>query len=264
MTTEKAANKAKRLEEIEGEMRLIKPEVKLWMTRNNLPPNMEERIISCIRQRLEENKDFDMDKLISHLSKDLVTKIKHHVCLPLLRKAVQNLENQGDQNLLAEWIYKSLEPKYYNDDSEIIQEGKPVTAMVFTTQGNVCCFKKSNGENGDDDDLQSTTNKFELYGEELLEWSFNHSPSHKKQLPISTKTVKTLSKVELFALTANELKNLVPMQVPMHTRAAEATKVFVKGVFRPQGKENKNENSPKMSVQNGTSSLLEDGAPKSC
>ena len=56
------------------------------MARNILPPNMKEPIISCIRQRLEEKKEFDMDKLISHLSKDLVTKIKNHLCLPLLQK----------------------------------------------------------------------------------------------------------------------------------------------------------------------------------
>ncbi|XP_059432634.1 cyclic nucleotide-gated ion channel 1-like [Corylus avellana] len=264
MATERRANKAKRLEEIEGEMGLIIPKVESWMARNSLPHNMKESIISCIRQRLEENKEFDMDKLISHLSKDLVTKIKHHLCLPLLKKAVQKLENQGDRNLLAERICESLKPKYYTEDLEIIQEGKPVTAMVFTTQGSVWCFKKSNGENGDSADLESITNKFDLYGEELLEWRFNHPPSHKIPLPISTKTVKTQLKVELFTLTANDLKNLPPMQVPMHTRAAEATKVFVKGVFRPQGKENKNENSPKMSEQKGTSRLLEDGAPKSC
>ena len=86
METEKAANKAKRLDEIEGEMRHIKPKVESWMARNDLPPTMKEPIISCIRHKLEENKDFDMDKLISHLSKDLVTKIKHHLCLPLLQK----------------------------------------------------------------------------------------------------------------------------------------------------------------------------------
>jgi hypothetical protein len=133
--------------------------------------------------------------------------------------------------------------------------------MVCTTQGSVLCFKKSNDGNGDRADHLSNIDKFELYGEELLQW-FNHSPPHKKPAPpSSTKTVKTLSKVELFALTAHDLKNLVPM----HTRAAE----FVKGVFylpdffRPHTKENKNENSPKMSEQNGTILLLEN-APRSC
>jgi hypothetical protein len=139
---------------------------------------------------------------------------------------VPNLENQGDQNLL-EWICESLKPKYYNEDIDILWVGEPITVMVFTTQGSVWCFKTSNDENSDSIDRQSI-DTFELYREELL-WWLNHAPSHKKMLPItSTKTVRTPSKVETFALTANELKHLVPR----HTRVAEATKGFVQGVFR--------------------------------
>jgi hypothetical protein len=67
-------------------MGLIRIKVESWMARNRLPHKMKEPIISCIRQRLKENKDFDMDKLISHLSKDLVTEIKYHLCLPLLQR----------------------------------------------------------------------------------------------------------------------------------------------------------------------------------
>ncbi|XP_059434864.1 cyclic nucleotide-gated ion channel 1-like isoform X2 [Corylus avellana] len=205
MATEKAANKAKKLEKIE--------KIESWMARNHLPANMKEPIINCIRQRLKENKDLDMDKLISHLSKDLITEIKHHLCLPLLKK-VPILENQGDQNLL-ERICESLKPKYYCEDSYILREGEPLTVMLFIMQGSVWCFKTSNDENvegtiSDGVDHQSIE-KFELYGEELLEWRLNHYPSHKKSLPTSTKTVKTHSKVEAFALTANDLKHLVPM-----------------------------------------------------
>jgi hypothetical protein len=172
---------------------------------------------------------------------------------------VPNLAIQGDQNLL-ERICESLKPKYYNEDIYILQMGEPLM-MLFITQGSVCCFKTSNGENsmGMDSDAQYIE-KGEIWGEELLEWGFNRSSAHKKWVPISTKIVKTTSKVEAFALTANDLKKLLSM----HTRAAEATKVFVKGVFRPYRKENKNENSPKMSDHSGTSSLLKDDAPKSC
>jgi hypothetical protein len=100
--------------------------------------------------------------------------------------------------------------------------------MLIITQGSACCFKPSNGENGKG--INSDTQyieKGDIYGEELLEWVFNHSPSHKKWVPTSNKTVKTHSKVEALALTANDLKHLVPM----HTRAASAAKGFVQGVF---------------------------------
>jgi hypothetical protein len=107
------------------------------------------------------------------------------------------------------------------------RENRYVIAIVFTTQGSVWCFKTSNDDNGDGVDHESI-DKFKLYGEELLQ-SLNHSPSHKKMLPItSTKIVRTHSKVETFALMANDLKHLFPK----HTRAAEATNGFVQGVIR--------------------------------
>jgi hypothetical protein len=70
---------------------------------------------------------------------------------------------------------------------------------------------------------------FELYEEELVEWRLNHYASHKlSELPTSTKTIKTHSKVEVFTPTANDLKYLVPI----HARAASATKAFAHGVIR--------------------------------
>ncbi|KAC2610345.1 hypothetical protein FH972_027183 [Carpinus fangiana] len=259
MEAEKKKMEARNEEEIRIKMIPIRLEIESWMARDHLPDNMKEHIINCIQHRLEQKKDFDIEKPILHLSKDLITEIKRHICLPLLKKVVPNLAIQGDQNLL-EPICESLKPKYYNEDSYILQEGEPLM-MLFITQGSVCCFKTSRGDNsmGTDSDTQYIE-KGEIWGEELLEWGFNRSSAHKKSVPISTKTVKTTSKVEAFALTAKDLKNLVPM----HTRAAEATKEFVKEFFRTHSKENKNENSPKMSEQKGTSRLLEDGAPKSC
>jgi cyclic nucleotide gated channel len=156
---------------------------------------------------------------------------------------VQNLENHGDQNLL-ERICDSLEPKYYNEGIYVLRKGEPLM-MLFITQGSLRCFETNNGENsmGTDSGGPQDIGKGKLYGEELLWWGLNNrSSSHQKSAPPgSTKIVKTTSKVEAFALTANDLKNLVPM----HTRAAEATKIFVNRVFGSYRKENKNENSPK-------------------
>ncbi|KAB8424728.1 hypothetical protein FH972_024988 [Carpinus fangiana] len=253
MEAEKVAEKKKMEEEIRIKMIPIILELESWMARDHLPDNVKEWIINCIQHRLEQNKDVDIEKQILHISKDLRTEIKRHIYLPLLKKI------QGDQNLL-EWICESLKPKYYNEDIYIIQVGEPLM-MLFFTQGSVCCFKTSNGENsmGTDSDAQYIE-KGEIWGEELLEWGCNCSSAHKKWVPISTKILKTTSKVEAFALMANDLKTLLSM----HTRATEATKVFVKGVFQPYRKENKNEKSPKMSDHSGTSSLLKDDAPKSC
>jgi hypothetical protein len=60
--------------------------------------------------------------------------------------------------------------------------------MLIITQGSVCCFKPSNGENGEgiDEDTQYIE-KGDLYGEELLEWGFNRSPHTKNQPQPPTK-----------------------------------------------------------------------------
>jgi hypothetical protein len=141
---------------------------------------------------------------------------------------VQNFENQGGQNL-PERICEYLKPKYYNEDVYILREGEPLTAMVFITQGSVYCFKSRNGHGSD-----QLIEKFELYGEELVESWLNHYPSHNGH-PTSTKTVKTHTKVEAFVLMASDLKHLVPM----HTRAASVVRAFAHEVIgRPLIKEN--------------------------
>jgi hypothetical protein len=86
MANEKAAEKAKKLEEIKGKMGLIKINIESWMATNQLPDNMKEPIITCIQHKLEENKEFDMEKPICYISKDLMIKIRHHLCLPLLKR----------------------------------------------------------------------------------------------------------------------------------------------------------------------------------
>jgi cyclic nucleotide gated channel len=86
--------------------------------------------------------------------------------------------------------------------------------MLIITEGSACCFKPSNGEKSKGIDLDTQyIEKGDLYGEELLKWGFNCSPSHKKWVPTSDKTIKTHTKVEAFALTAKDLKHLVPMHI---------------------------------------------------
>jgi hypothetical protein len=91
MITEKATKKAQmeveKSEEIDRQMTIKKLAIRLWISRNQIPNSMKEQIFSCIKQTLEENKDFDTEKPIHHLSnKDLLKEIKLHLCLPLLRK----------------------------------------------------------------------------------------------------------------------------------------------------------------------------------
>ena len=51
--------------------------VEFWIARNQLPSDMTGRIISYIQHRLEQNKDFDMEKPIPQLPNYLTKEIKH-------------------------------------------------------------------------------------------------------------------------------------------------------------------------------------------
>jgi cyclic nucleotide gated channel len=148
---------------------------------------------------------------------------------------VQGLKNEKEY--LLQLICEFLKPLYYNEDSYIIREGEPLNAMLFITQGSVWCFKTSNDENSEG---PQCVEKGDFYGEELLEWGFNSSPSPKlSDFPISTKTVKTFTKVEAFALTANDLKILVAR----HSNALSNAKMKFTQAAQRRLKEKRNENS---------------------
>ena len=107
---------------------------------------------------------------------------------------------KNEKEYLLQLICEFLKPLYYNEDNYIIREGEPLNVMLFITQGNVWCFKTSNGE---DSEGPQCIEKGEFYGEELLHWGFKFNGSFSPKLsdfPISTKTVKTFTKVEAFAL----------------------------------------------------------------
>jgi CRP-like cAMP-binding protein len=107
-------------------------------------------------------------------------------------------------------ICKFLKPRYYSENSYISREGEPLNEMIFITQGSIWCFKTNNCENGEGTaSSPQCIKKGDFYGEELLKWGVNCSPSPElSNLPIS-ETVKTVTKVEAFALTANDWKNIV-------------------------------------------------------
>ena len=99
---------------------------------------------------------------------------------------------------------------YYNEHSYIVREGEPLDAAIFVTQGIIWSFATSNGE-GTVSSAAQCIEKGHFYGQDLLDWALNDSPTSLdlSKLPISTKTVKTHAKVEGFALMANDLKTVV-------------------------------------------------------
>ncbi|KAG2709681.1 hypothetical protein I3760_05G252500, partial [Carya illinoinensis] len=200
-----------RTEEIIQKMKSKERDIELWISRNGLNDDIKREIMANIRQVLEHNIDVDAKNPLPHLPAELTREIKCHLCLPLLKK-VPMLETESER--LLQSLCDSLKPVYYNERSYIVREGEPIDAMLFITQGIVCNFGTSTVRGDVSISLSSEClERGHFFGEELLDWGFRGSPTPNRanlsDLPISTKTFKTHTKVEAFALMANDLRTQI-------------------------------------------------------
>ncbi|KDO41170.1 hypothetical protein CISIN_1g0372781mg, partial [Citrus sinensis] len=104
-----------------------------------------------------------------------------------------------NEQILSE-MCDSLKQVLYTAESYIQQEGDPVSEMFFITRGQLLTMKTTN---------RKRTGVYlqagDFFGEELLMWALE-TQSSSENLPISTRTVRTLTEVEGLALMADDLK----------------------------------------------------------
>ncbi|KAM5551233.1 hypothetical protein ABKV19_026186 [Rosa sericea] len=154
-----------------------------------------------IQQKLEQNNDVQVENILSVLPSAHSKYILRYLRLATLKK-VSMLQTMGVRLLKA--ICEHLEPVDYPEDSCIIQEGEPLHKMIFITHGTVHTYR-TNGKGGKIG--SEFLEKGNFYGsEELLNWASKFSSS--KDLPISTRMVKPVTKVEAFALSTDDLKSI--------------------------------------------------------
>ena len=105
-------------------------------------------------------------------------------------------------------ICDSLQPMFYNKNCYIVREGDPIDAVFFITYGTVGTYTSNNVE-GSDSQHAEDLEKDKCFGGELLElvWTSNDT-SNLLKVPVSSKTLKTYTKVEAFALMAHDLKQI--------------------------------------------------------
>ncbi|KAK1574837.1 hypothetical protein Q3G72_000288 [Acer saccharum] len=106
-----------------------------------------------------------------------------------------------DQQLKA--ICERLKPVLYPTQTCIVGEGDPIDEMFFIMSGKLLSTI-SRDINFSADPLYLD----EFCGEELSMWAIDLQSSSDLQLPISTRTIKTHTEVEAFALMANDLKDI--------------------------------------------------------
>uniref|UniRef100_A0A0E0PYM7 Cyclic nucleotide-binding domain-containing protein n=1 Tax=Oryza rufipogon TaxID=4529 RepID=A0A0E0PYM7_ORYRU len=203
----------------EEEMRVKSRDTDQWMSYRLLPENLKERIRRHEKYRWHQTSGVDEELLLMNLPKDLRRAIKRHLCLSLLMR-VPMFENMDDQLLNA--LCDRLKPVLYTEGSCIIREEDPVNEMLFIMRGNLMSMTTNGGRTGffNSDVLKGG----DFCGEELLTWALD--PTSVSSLPSSTRTVKTMSEVEAFALRAEDLKFVATQFRRLHSKQLQHTFKF--------------------------------------
>ncbi|KAK7389818.1 hypothetical protein VNO78_25112 [Psophocarpus tetragonolobus] len=181
------------------EMRIKRRDAELWMSHRMLPDILKQRIRRYEQYKWQENRGVEEETLIRNLPKDLRRDIKRHLCLELLKK-VPMFESMDNQLLDA--LCDKLKPVLYTEKSYIVREGDPVDEMLFIMRGKLATATTNGGRTGFFNSFEIKAGDF--CGEELLTWAL--VPNSSSNLPISTRTVETISEVEAFALMHDDLK----------------------------------------------------------
>ena len=104
----------------------------------------------------------------------------------------------------------------------IIREGDPLTEMVFIIRGRLESSTTGGGRTGFFNSI--TLRRGDFCGEELLVWAL--LPRSSSNLPLSTRTVRTLTEVEGFALRAEDLRFVANQFRRLHSKKLQHTLRF--------------------------------------
>ena len=121
-----------------------------------------------------------------------------------------------------------LKPVLYTEESYIVREGDPVDEMLFIMRGKLLTMTTNGGRTGFFNSEYLKAGDF--CGEELLTWALD--PHSSSNLPISTRTVQTLSEVEAFALKADDLKFVASQFRRLHSKQLRHTFRFYSQQWR--------------------------------
>ncbi|XP_072958950.1 cyclic nucleotide-gated ion channel 1-like [Typha angustifolia] len=198
------------------EMRVKRQDAEQWMSHRLLPENLKERIRRHEQYRWQETRGVDEEYLLQNLPKDLRRDIKRHLCLSLLMR-VPMFEMMDDQLLDA--MSDRLKPVLYTENSCIVREGDPVNEMLFIMRGELESMTTNGGRTGFLNSDILTAGDF--CGEELLTWALD--PHSSSSLPSSTRTVKSFSEVEAFALMADDLRFVATQFRRLHSKQLRHT-----------------------------------------
>ncbi|KAJ6376070.1 hypothetical protein OIU77_000942 [Salix suchowensis] len=201
------------------EMRIQRRDTEQWMSHRLLPDNIRERIRRYEQFRWQETRGVDEEMLVQNLPRDLRRDIKRHLSLALLKR-VPVFEKMDEQVLDA--MCDRLKPVLYTEESYVVREGDLVDEMLFVMQGKLSTTTTNGGRTAVF--IPEYLEAGEICGEELLTWALD--PRSSSNLPISTRTVRTITEVEAFALMADDLKFVASQFRQLHSKQLRHTLRF--------------------------------------
>ncbi|KAK4257096.1 hypothetical protein QN277_006729 [Acacia crassicarpa] len=192
------------------EWRIKQRDTEEWMRHRQLPPELQERVRRFVQYKWLATRGVDEEAILNSLPLDLRRQIQRHICLALVRR-VPFFGQMDDQLLdaICERLVSSLNTK----DTYLAREGDPVKEMLFIIRGQVESSTTDGGRSGFFNSI--TLRPGDFCGEELLTWALAPNSS---SLPYSTRTVKTLTELEAFALRAEDLKFFATQFKRLHSK----------------------------------------------
>ncbi|KAH7280284.1 hypothetical protein KP509_37G059700 [Ceratopteris richardii] len=198
------------------EWRVKQSDTEEWMQHRQLPKELRERVRRFNQYKWVTTRGADEEGILQDLPADLKRDIKSHLCLELILEVP--LFKEMDRRLL-DAICDRLKPVLCTKDTLILTEGDPVNEMLFIIRGNLDSVTTNGGRTGFFNQIKLGPGQF--CGEELLTWVLESKQSN--NLPSSTRTIKALTEVEAFALTADDLKFVAKQFRRLHSKKLQHT-----------------------------------------
>ncbi|XP_038878289.1 probable cyclic nucleotide-gated ion channel 16 isoform X3 [Benincasa hispida] len=182
-----------------------------WMRHRQLPLHLQERVRRFVQYKWIATRGVDEESILRSLPLDLRRQIQRHLSLALVRRVPFFAQMDGQLlDAICERLVSSLNTK----DTFITREGDPVNEMLFIIRGQLESSTTNGGRSGFFNSI--TLRPGDFCGEELLTWALVPTPS--LSFPSSTRTVKSLTEVEAFALRAEDLKFVASQFKRLHSK----------------------------------------------
>ncbi|XP_024978579.1 cyclic nucleotide-gated ion channel 18-like [Cynara cardunculus var. scolymus] len=192
------------------EWRIKKRDTEEWMRHRQLPPDLQDRVRRFVQYKWLATRGVDEESILQSLPIDLRREIQRHLCLNLVRRVP--FFSQMDDNLL-DAICERLVSSLSTQGTYIVREDDPVSEMLFIIRGQLESSTTDGGRSGFFNSI--TLRPGDFCGEELLTWALLPNPTN---YPSSTRSVRTLTEVEGFALQAEDLKFVANQFKYLHSK----------------------------------------------